>query len=163
MPSYDRKDIMIAYLFGYVQGFLIVTLAQTKSKKLISLIRQGIDIIDEARKMAEKSPSIYFSSADFYFIWGFSNSKLKTGDPRKTIKHYKAYLNHKINDVKKACAWNNISIAYRVMGECDKVFDAVENALELAIFRAARTSRRYAQFCQEMNLLGISAAKSERR
>lgn len=50
---------------------------------------------------------------------------------------------------------NNLSIAYRHLGECDKAKDAAENALSVMAFGAARSHLKAAEFCIEMQKLGI--------
>lgn len=146
--------------YRYIKGSILIDKGEWENDDLT--INKGITLIDEARKSAEHSPTIYLTPANFYFTLAMSNSKLRSEDPLKTIEYYNAYLKHKASNISKAHAWNNISIAYRVMGECDKATEAASQALELAKFRAAQTNLRYAEFCQEMKALGIAIAKGEK-
>ena len=119
-------------------------------------ILQGMQLIDEARRMAETSPSLYYKTADYYFKLAFANASLESQDLHKTIDYYRAFLQHGVNKRAIAFAWNNLSIAYRRLGDCEKARNAADNALQISDFSAARSNRRYARFCLEMKAMGLS-------
>ena len=54
-----------------------------------------------------------------------------------------------------AHAWNNVSFAYRKLGQCGKAKKAAENALSVMTFSGAESNKRYAEFCIEMQKMGI--------
>ena len=125
-------------------------------------IQQGMQLITEARQMAETSPSLYYNTADYYFKLAYSNAKLDSEDPHETIDYYLSFLQHAVNKRTIAYAWNNLSITYRRAGECEKALNAADNALQISNFGAARSNRRYAQFCLEMNTMGFSMPVASR-
>ena len=115
------------------------------------LIIEGMQVIDQARIMAEKNPSIYYGIEDYYFKLAYTNSILIKKNPEKTLKYYFAYLDHETSEKSIARAWNNISIAYQKLKQCDKAIEAAKKALQIMDFGAARSNLRYSEFCQKMD------------
>jgi tetratricopeptide (TPR) repeat protein len=75
----------------------------------------------------------------------------------EVVQHYERYLkqaNPKSTDY--AFAWNNLSIAYRKLGECQKAKSAAQAALQLRAFGSAHNNLNHAEFCLEMRRLGMA-------
>jgi len=72
-------------------------------------------------------------------------------------EHYLRFIEKSPESVTYAFAWNNVSIAYRRLGECDKAKEAAEKALAVTKFGAAQWNKRYAEFCLEMQKAGLIA------
>jgi hypothetical protein len=55
-----------------------------------------------------------------------------------------------------AFAWNNLSVAYLHLGQCQKAKDAAEAALKIRTFGAAEMNRNRAEVCFEMKKPGMA-------
>jgi len=90
---------------------------------------------------------------DFEIAWGIA----KLSQPRwdEVVEHYARFIEQSEESTVYAYAWNNVSIAYRKLGQCGKAKEAAESALEVVTFSAAESNKRYAEFCIEMQKMGI--------
>lgn len=143
----EKEPDSIRYL--YTKGIILID--KGKWTRNDSYTLEGMQAIDQARKMAESNPSMYFNMEDYYYKLAYTNSMLIEKKPEKTVEYYLAYLKYSTNNGDIARAWNNISIAYNNLGQCKKAGEAAENALEIMDFGAARKNLRYSKFCQKMN------------
>jgi Tfp pilus assembly protein PilF len=76
--------------------------------------------------------------------------------------YYERYLQQsKYHSTSYAFAWNNASIAYRKLGECQKAKQAAETALRVTPFGAAEINLNHAEFCLEMRRLGMATHFTE--
>lgn len=76
--------------------------------------------------------------------------------------YYERYLQQsKYHSTSYAFAWNNVSIAYRKLGECQKSKHAAETALKVTNFGAAIMNLNRAEFCLEMRRLGMATNVTE--
>lgn len=74
------------------------------------------------------------------------------------VEHHLRFIEQSEKSVAYAFAWNNASIAYRQLGKCDKAKEAAENALKVTKFGAAQQNKRFAEFCIEMQEMGLMAS-----
>lgn len=122
------------------------------------LIYTGIDWLAKANESAGESRPAYFTEWGYHFDVAYAYGRLANGKscPKEAIDNYLAvtekspYQNGLV-----AYSWNNISCAYRKIGQCEKAKEASENALKIRQFGAARTNLRYSEFCIQMQKLGI--------
>jgi hypothetical protein len=75
------------------------------------------------------------------------------------VDHYHRFIENSQESVVYAFAWNNVSIAYRQLRECDKAKEAAENAMKGRKFGAAQWNKRFAEFCIEMQKMGLMPKK----
>lgn len=142
-----KQPDSIRYL--YTKGILLID--KGKWTRNDSFTIEGMGAIDQARKMAETNPSMYFNMEDYLNKLAFTNAILIEKKPKKTVGYYLEYLKYSTNKRDAAHAWNNMSIAYQNLGECKKASEAAEKALEIMDFDSARANFRYSKFCQKMN------------
>ena len=117
-------------------------------------IEKGIDLIRKAKELAKTQINPYISEAlyDFYIAWGVS--ELSQPRWKEVVEHYLRFIEQSEKYTPYAFAWNNVSIAYRHLGQCAKAKEAAENALKVMKFGAAQSNKRYAEFCLEMQKMG---------
>lgn len=143
-------------IYNYTKAELLVKMGGWN--KDYDLIREGIKYYKKTDQLAELNQRTYFSKKDFHFKMGraLSNLKMNGGCPESIIEHYIAVTQlGDPEDINVAYAWNNVSCAYRAIGECDKAIKASENALKIKDFGAARTNLKYSKFCKEMKKLDL--------
>jgi tetratricopeptide (TPR) repeat protein len=92
---------------------------------------------------------------DFYLAEAYSNMKRPRWQEAAT--HYERFLEKAEPCTMTAFAWNNVSIAYRRLGACDRAREAAGKALDFMKFGAAEQNKRYADFCLEMQDGGATA------
>jgi tetratricopeptide (TPR) repeat protein len=81
---------------------------------------------------------------------------------QEATHYYERYLQQsKYHSTGYAIAWNNVSIAYRKLGECQKAKQAAETALKVTPFGAAVMNLNRAEFCLEMRRLGMATHFTE--
>jgi hypothetical protein len=119
----------------------------------------GIALLEKAWQLARANPPEYLSEADFHFWTAWSLAKVKgscSAVAQDMVDHYLAAIRlSERADQQVAYAWNNVSCPYRSMGQCDKARDAARSALGIMEFGAAKTNLRYAEFCLQMQELGV--------
>jgi tetratricopeptide (TPR) repeat protein len=147
----EKEPGSIRYL--YTKGIILID--KGKWKRNDSFTIEGMQAIDQARKMAEINPSMYFNMENYYFKLAYTNSMMIEKNPEKTVEYYLGYLKYSTNKGDIARAWNNISIAYKNLGQCKKAGEAAKKALEIMDFGAARSNLRYSQFCQKMEKMEL--------
>jgi tetratricopeptide (TPR) repeat protein len=113
----------------------------------IRYIRQAQESLDSASDPSEKPEKYEFALA-------ISISSLSKPRWDEVISHYERYISLG-GDESSAFAWNNLSDAHRHAGDCRKAREAAEGALRVADFGAARRNKRAAEFCLEMEKLGM--------
>ncbi len=75
------------------------------------------------------------------------------------MEYYRQFIEQSAPSVPYAFAWNNVSIAYKELGECAQAKDAAEQALKVMKFGAAETNKRHAELCLEMQKMGLIGPK----
>jgi len=166
--SYNQFDIALeeieksleiepeSALYLFVKADLLSDRGSWEWEKRNHWLEESIPVLLQTLALIEKKPSLYITQSAVYFALAQNNSFLKDGDPQESIEYYLKSLNSDDGGVQPEFSWNNISIAYRKSGQCNKAQEAAEKALEIKKFGAARTNRRYAIFCQKMVELGIT-------
>lgn len=112
----------------------------------------------ESMKGLDLSQSRHINKYDIFFNLAYNEAALKQENPNKTIKYYLKSLDSEGAGVQDHFVWNNISIAYRKLGVCQKAFDAAKKAIEVSkygSFGAAETNLRNANYCLEMKKMDI--------
>jgi tetratricopeptide (TPR) repeat protein len=136
----------------------------TKGKLLVSYgeqtkqdaqIEKGIGLIHKAKELSKTQPNHYSLPADYDFQLASAISDLSQPRYEEVVKHYLSFLEQSEESVLYAFAWNNVSIAFRELGQCDKAKESAENALKVMEFGNAAKNKRYAEFCLEMQSMGI--------
>ncbi len=122
-------------------------------------IQKGISVVRKAKDLAKTYPNRFARDADYDFEIASAISHLRKPRWEEVVEHYLRFIEQSEKSVVYAFAWNNISIAYRHLGECGKAKEAAENALKITKFGAAESNKRYAEFCIEMQKMGLMAKK----
>jgi tetratricopeptide (TPR) repeat protein len=119
-------------------------------------IRAGIAAIEKAQANAADRPTIHVDESSYEFNLAWAYADLRVPPWKTVIQHYLNAIGlESDSNSSRAYAWNNVSIAYRRLGQCTEALDAVENALSIMRFRNAERNKRYAEFCIEMKGMGI--------
>lgn len=143
-------------LYNWVKAALLVRTGSWKRNN--AMIYEGIDSYKKAHQLAGDQHPIYFTEVDYNFKVAWSLGQLTGGAscPANAIDHYLAVtqLSPK-EDQTVAYAWNNISCAYRKLGQCEKAKEASQNALNIMKFGAAKTNLQYSEFCIQMQNSGL--------
>jgi tetratricopeptide (TPR) repeat protein len=124
------------------------------------MILEGMHLLETVLKLVEKSPSVHINPGDAYFELAYANTVAKQ-DPQKTIEYYHARLKYDDTKSSLAIAWSNLSKAYRGAGECVKAQEAAETSLGLHKSKRAKKNLRYAQFCRDMQIMGIHTVATQ--
>jgi tetratricopeptide (TPR) repeat protein len=117
-------------------------------------IETGIQHIQRALEALQRTPDPLVKAAEYEFNLAFSISTLSKPRWDEVIVHYERYINSG-SEESVAFAWNNLSVAYRHIGDCGKALEGADGALGVAEFGAARRNKRAAEFCLEMEKLGM--------
>jgi len=120
-------------------------------------VEKGIIVLNKARDLLKTQPAPFVRDEfyDFYLAGALSD----LSQPRWTevAEHYRRFIEKSQESVIYAFAWNNLSIAYMKMGECQKAKEAAEKALAVMKLGAAQWNKRYAEFCLEMQKMNLIA------
>jgi tetratricopeptide (TPR) repeat protein len=117
----------------------------------------GILYLKHAAEQAGKEAEIDGAEDNYDFAIAMAISHLRRPRWQEVVQHYERYLQQtKYRSTSYAFAWNNVSIAYRKLGECQKAKHAAETALKEKGFPAAEMNRNRAEFCLEMRRLGMA-------
>ena len=120
-------------------------------------IEKGIIVLNKARELLRTQPSPFVR--DEYFDFHLADAIGGLSQPRwnEVAEHYQRFIEKSQESVMYAFAWNNLSIAYMKLGECQKAKEAAEKALAVMKFGAAQWNKRYAEFCLEMQKMDLIA------
>jgi tetratricopeptide (TPR) repeat protein len=119
-------------------------------------IEQGIAVIRNAQKLASIQPDPYNEPGIYDFQLAYAMASLAHPRWNEVVQHYTRFIEQaEKKNTSYAFAWSNLSIAHRHLGQCAKAKEAAENALRIMAFGAARLHLRGAEFCIEMQKLGI--------
>ncbi len=118
-------------------------------------IEEGIKLLKRIRAQSglEAADAIY----DFYLAGAVSD--LTAPRWEEVAEYYERFIEKSSPSTIYAFALNNVSIAYKHLGACDKAKDAADRALQVMQFGAAESNRRYAEFCLEMQKIGLLAKR----
>jgi tetratricopeptide (TPR) repeat protein len=119
----------------------------------------GIQYLKQVATLAASDDE---EAEDLDFTIASAIAKLHRPRWPEVVQHYERYLkqaNRKSTDY--AFAWNNLSIAYRKLGECQKAKSAAEAALRLEVVGPAQRNLNHAEFCLEMRRLGMATHFTE--
>lgn len=125
-------------------------------------VEKGINIIRKAQELAKTYPYRFVRDADYDFQIAWAVSQLQKPRWEEMAEHYRRFIEQSEESKESmsyAFAWNNVSIAYRQLGECDKAKEAAERALKVTKFGAAQWNKRFAEFCIEMQKMGLMTKK----
>jgi len=122
-------------------------------------IENGISLVRKAKELAKKYPNRFARDADYDFEIAHAISTLHKGRWDEVVEYYRRFIEQSESSLVYAFAWNNMSIAYRHLGECDKAKEAAEKAIKVTKFGAAEWNRRIAEFCIEMQKMGLAQKK----
>jgi len=126
-------------------------------------IEAGIRILKQAHKQSKENPTIFYDEESFHFALAWATAKLSKPRWEEVIEHYVSAIRHgPEKTIPQAFAWNNVSIAYQKLGQCQKAREAAEHALEIMEFGAAESNKQYAEFCLEMQQLGIMSSHQKK-
>jgi tetratricopeptide (TPR) repeat protein len=125
-------------------------------------IEQGISILKQAREALMERPTPYLDDAMLAFYLAGASSSLSQPRWSEVVDYYRQFIERSAPSVPYAFAWNNVSIAYKELGECAQAKDAAEQALKVMKFGAAETNKRHAELCLEMQKMGLIGLKEAR-
>lgn len=120
-------------------------------------IEKGINTLKKARELLQVQPSPFVRDESYDFYLAAAVSDLSRPRWKEVAEHYNRFIERSQDQqsLVYAFAWNNGSVAYRNLGECDKAKEAAERALKVTKFGAAESNKRYAEFCLEMQKIGL--------
>lgn len=118
-------------------------------------IDKGIAVLKRARELLQKAPSPFVRDENYDFYLASAYADLSRPRWKEVAEHYRRFIERADRSVVHAFALNNASIAYRELGACDKAKEAAEQALQVAKFGAAEQNKRYAEFCLELQKMGL--------
>jgi len=120
-------------------------------------IEKGIGILKEARELLRTQPSPFVRD-EYYEIY-LASAIEDLSQPRWTevADHYQRFIERSQASAMHAFALSNVSMAYTKLGECDKAKEAAEKALAVMKFGAAQWNKRHAEFCLEVQKMGLIA------
>ena len=118
-------------------------------------IERGITLLRKAKELSKTHSNPYACEMHYNFqiAWGIGELSQPSWD--EVVEHYLRFIERSEESIPYAYAWNNLSIAYRKLGQCAKAKEAAENALEVMTYPAAESNKRYAEFCIEMQKMGM--------
>ncbi len=138
------------------KGDLLVESGQWKDSD--AEVEKGISVLKEARVLSRAIPGPFVRDASYEFSLASAITGLSRPRWEEVIGHYQRYLETGPREsVTYAFALNNISLAYRRVGDCARAKEAAERALAVMKFGAAEWNKRYAEFCLEMQKSGLIA------
>ena len=122
-----------------------------------SEIEKGISVLMEARELSRTQPSPFVRD-EYYEIY-LASAIEDLSQPRwaEVAEHYQRFIERTQASAMSAFAWGNLSMAYTKLGECDKAKEAADKALAIMKFGAAQWNKRYAEFCLEVQKMGLIA------
>jgi hypothetical protein len=127
-------------------------------------IEAGLQYLRQAAERANKDSNPDAEAVDYDFAIASAISDLSQPRWQEVAAHYERYL--KSTPYRASAytfAWNNLSIADRRLGECQKAKDAAEAVLKIRTFGAAEMNRNRAEFCLEMQKLGMANLTKNKR
>jgi len=121
-------------------------------------VEAGMATLKEARALLKDHPTPFVRDEffDFYLADGAQSFVRPRWD--ETAGHYQRFLEKAEGSALAAFAWNNLSIAYRKTGACDRALEAADKALAIMKFGAAEDNKRKAHFCVETQKSGVMTA-----
>jgi tetratricopeptide (TPR) repeat protein len=125
-------------------------------------IEKGIRVLKQARELLQRQPSRFVRDEHYDFYLAAAIANLSRPRWKEVTEHYRRFIERSQESQESviyAFAWNNASIAYRELGECDKAKEAAEKALKVMKFGAAESNKRYAEFCIEIQKMGLLVKK----
>lgn len=122
-------------------------------------IEKGISVLKNTRELLQRNPSLFIRDENYDFYLPSAISDLSQPRWKEVAEHYRRFIERSQESFVYALAWNNLSVAYRNLGECDKAKEAAEKALKVTKFGAAEWNKRFAEFCIEMQKMGLVAKK----
>lgn len=122
-------------------------------------IEQGISLLKRTREALLERPTPYLHDANFALYLAGAISSLSRPRWNEVVEYYRQFIEQSAPSVPYAFAWNNVSIAYKELGECAQAKDAAEQALKVMKFGAAETNKRHAELCLEMQKMGLIGPK----
>lgn len=122
-------------------------------------IEKGISTLKKSRELLQAQPGPFVRDENYEFTLAWSISELSRPRWKEVTEHYGRFIegSQDQQSVIYAFAWNNVSIAYRHLGQCDKAKEAAEKASKVTKFGAAEWNKRFAEFCIEMQKMGLMA------
>lgn len=116
---------------------------------------EGQEALDHALRILESKGSPLLSRADVYFNRARWHPDFVENVHEYAIDNYKMALEtEELTERFSAYAWNNLSIHYREIGDCEKAREAAENALSLFDFGNARNNLFYSKACLDLKESG---------
>jgi len=124
-------------------------------------VEKGIVTLKKARELLKLAPSPFVRDESYDFYLASAISDLSRPRWQEVAEHYNRFIERSQDQgsLAYAFAWNNLSVAYRNLGECDKAKESAEKALKVTKFGAAEWNRRFGEFCIEVQKMGLMAKK----
>jgi tetratricopeptide (TPR) repeat protein len=121
-------------------------------------IEKGIGDLKKARDMLQANPSKFLTeeALDFYLADAVSGLSRPRWD--EVVGYYSRFLERTPPSTVYVYAADRLSVAYRRMGQCIKAKESADNAIKYMKLDSAQLNRRMAEFCIEMQKMGIVAA-----
>lgn len=124
------------------------------------IAEKGIEALEKARLLSQAHPSVFVREASFDFYLAEAYSNLSPPRWNEVTAHYERFLEKAPTSTLSALTWNNLSLAYRRLGACDKARDAADKALAVMDFGMARKAKQLAEFCVEMAMGGAAQTQA---
>jgi len=125
------------------------------------LIEAGVQTIKKSQEWSKTRPNRFVSPTHYDFEIALGISHLSAPRWKEVVTHYRRSIDLDETPKSTVFAWNNVSRAYRELGQCDKAKESAENALKEMKFGAAQDNKRYAEFCIEMQKEGFTTTSQK--
>lgn len=125
-------------------------------------IEKGIADLKKARALLQENPSPFVRDEIYDFYLGDAVTDLTQPRWNEAVAYYTRFLDRAPPSTVYAFAANNLSIAYRRMGQCLKAKETADKALATMKFGMAQFNKRMAEFCIEMQKMGIIAEAGDK-
>jgi tetratricopeptide (TPR) repeat protein len=114
-------------------------------------IGKAVVLLKHAHRQSQTYPTPFYKGENFFFYLGRTVEATGQDGWAEAIQHYqKAIELGKPGSRIQTYSWNNMSILYRKLGQCQKAKEAAEEALAITKFSAAKRNKQYAEFCLEI-------------
>ena len=114
-------------------------------------IKKAVVILKQAHRQSQTHPTPFYKDENFFFYLGWTVEAVGQDGWAEAIQHYQQAIQlGQPGSRIQTYSWNNMSILYRKLGQCQKAKEAAEEALAITEFSAAKRNKQYAEFCLEI-------------
>jgi len=159
LPEIDQAAALDPRSARYLTAKARIVLDSGRWTKSDATLEKGIALLNEARELLRKNPSPFVR--DEYFDFYLAGALEDLSEPRwkEVAEHDERFLEINQEPFTRGIAWNQAARAYMKLGDCARAKADAEKALEVMKSGPAQETRRYAEFCLEMQKMGLIASR----